>query len=165
MSLKIKGFERYSVSECGEVFGIRGKLKPCFDKRGYKRVWLYDSEGKRFEKYIHRLVAECFVDGDKSLTVNHKDGNKVNNHKSNLEWISNADNLRHSFAEGLRDTKKTWATRRKTRNGFRLVPDDVQRKIIEDYSNGSVSQRELGRRYGVDRSTVGRIIKMEQIAC
>ena len=165
MAVTIKSFPRYSVSEWGEVFGLRGKLKPSSDKRGYMKVWLYNSEGKRFEKYIHRLVAECFVDGDNSLTVNHIDGDKNNNHKSNLEWLSNADNLRHSFDTGLRDTKKTWATRRKTNNGFRLVPEETQIKIITAYENEKISMREIGRRFNVDRGTVSRILNRGKLAC
>ncbi len=165
MALTIKAFPRYSVSEWGEVFGPRGRLKACKDKRGYHRVWLYDSNGKRFEKYVHRLVAECFVDGDKGLTVNHIDGNKNNNHKSNLEWMSNADNLKHSFEAGLRDTKKTWATRRKTNNGFRLVPKEIQSQIINAYESEKISMRELGRRFSVDRGTIGRIISRRKVAC
>lgn len=57
----------------------------------------------RKEMYVHRAVALAWVDGDKSLTVNHKDANNQNNNASNLEWVSNADNLRHSFANGTRD--------------------------------------------------------------
>lgn len=164
MNLEIKGFERYSVSEWGEVFGVRGKLKPCFDKRGYKRVWLYDSEGRRFEKYIHRLVAECFVDGDKSLTVNHKDGNKVNNHKSNLEWISNADNLRHSFKEGLRDARKTWKTRRFINNGYLCIDSKQQDAIVSRFLKGGISRRQLAKDFKVNRGTIDRLIKERTVS-
>ena len=34
-------------------------------------------------------------------TVNHIDGNSLNNHADNLEWISHADNIRHGFEIGL----------------------------------------------------------------
>ena len=47
---------------------------------------------------IHLAVARSFL-GDKTklgFVVNHKDGNKLNNHLSNLEWITQKDNMIHS---------------------------------------------------------------------
>ena len=51
---------------------------------------------------VSRLVAMTWVDGYKEgLTVNHKDGNPMNNIPNNLEWISHGDNIRHGFSHGL----------------------------------------------------------------
>ena len=54
---------------------------------------------------VHRLVAQAFVEGyknDGGLEVNHKDGNKRNNHASNLEWVTKKENQDHAVAKGLR---------------------------------------------------------------
>jgi hypothetical protein len=50
----------------------------------------------------HRLVAEAFVEGDHSLEVNHIDGNKLNCHYTNLEWVSSSQNIKHAWDNGLR---------------------------------------------------------------
>ena len=50
---------------------------------------------------VHRLVAICFVEGDVSLTVNHIDGNKLNNVYTNLEFISAKDNIKHAWDNNL----------------------------------------------------------------
>jgi hypothetical protein len=47
-------------------------------------------------------VAEAFVEGDHSLEVNHIDGNKLNCHYTNLEWVSSSQNLKHAWDSGLR---------------------------------------------------------------
>ncbi len=51
----------------------------------------------------HRMVAETFIPNPNNLPqVNHKDGNKDNNHVDNLEWISNDDNILHAWRTGLK---------------------------------------------------------------
>lgn len=52
---------------------------------------------------VHRLVALAFLDNDdisNKTEVNHKDFNRINNHYSNLEWLTHADNIRYSHANG-----------------------------------------------------------------
>jgi len=62
------------------------------DAYGYVRVSLI-KQGKSVGKKVHRLVAEFFIDGFKgSLTVNHKDFNKLNNRLINLELMTAYEN-------------------------------------------------------------------------
>ena len=46
--------------------------------------------------YVHRLVAAAFLGQREHLYVNHKDGNKFNNHIDNLEWVTPSENMLHS---------------------------------------------------------------------
>ena len=66
-----------------------------------KRVSLW-KDGKPKEFLVARLVAITFLgDPPQSYTVNHKDGNRLNNRLDNLEWLSLEDNIRHGFNTGL----------------------------------------------------------------
>lgn len=68
---------------------------------GYKRINLL-RDGKIKGFLVHRLVAEVFVSNPRNLPfVNHIDGNKINNHPSNLEWCTHQENMRHAVNTGL----------------------------------------------------------------
>ena len=94
----------YLISEYGAVVSIRrGKvMAQRVTKNGYSRVSLSVS-GVEKHFLAHRLVAMAFVDGySEELEVNHVDGNKLNNHYSNLEWVTRAKNTEHAINTRLR---------------------------------------------------------------
>lgn len=71
--------------------------------KGYHTVAL-SGVGKLRTFKVHRLVAIAFCDGfKKGLSVNHIDGNKLNNHYTNLEWCTHQENSKHAFETGLLD--------------------------------------------------------------
>jgi len=68
----------------------------------YQQIKLYKNN-KPYTYYIHILVAKQFIVNPKNLPeVNHKDGNKQNNHKRNLEWVTRLGNVQHAINTGLR---------------------------------------------------------------
>lgn len=80
---------------------------------GYKVVHL-SKNGKTKMFRHHRLVAMAFLDNSENKEyVNHIDGNKRNNHPSNLEWVTARENTAHARKRGLmkelsRDNKGKW---------------------------------------------------------
>ena len=96
----IKGYEGlYEVSNLGRVkslkFGKERMLKVSKDKKGYLHVVLC-KENILKTYYVHRLVAEAFIDNTDNLPcVNHKDENPQNNVVSNLEWCDAKYNLNY----------------------------------------------------------------------
>lgn len=86
------------VSECGVVIGRRGKpLKPWDNGRGYLIVKV-KIDGKNTSKAVHRLVAEAWIPNPNNLPeVNHKDLNRYNCHKDNLEWMTHGQNIEYSY--------------------------------------------------------------------
>lgn len=89
----------YEVSSFGRVRNKKGRiLSQMVNRFGYKRLNLYINKVMKNCK-VHRLVAEAFVDNPyNSNVVNHIDGDKTNNHSSNLEWVTQKENLRHFHA-------------------------------------------------------------------
>lgn len=101
--MDIGGFEGYyTVSPCGKVRNARGLiLKPYINNSGYACLHLH-KEKVRSHHLVHRLVASAYVLNPNRLPeVNHKDGDKLNNSASNLEWVSRVGNIRHAIQSGL----------------------------------------------------------------
>ena len=95
----IKGYEGlYQVSNWGKVRNGKGQImfqEP--NHKGYMRVRLVKSGNKK-NKRVSRLVAEAFIPNPDNLPqVNHKDGNKMNNSFTNLEWITMEENIEHAL--------------------------------------------------------------------
>ena len=96
----IEGYEGYQISNMGNVkslkFGKEKILKLIKDKsNGYLRVGLY-KEGKLKNHYVHRLVAEAFIENHNNFReINHRDEDKANNCVSNLEWCDRKYNINY----------------------------------------------------------------------
>jgi hypothetical protein len=80
-------------------------MKQNMHDKGYKIVSL-TRDGKTKAHFVHRLVAEAFIDNPDDLPmVNHKDEDKTNNFAENLEWCTNEYNVNYGNAR-KRQAKK-----------------------------------------------------------
>lgn len=97
----ISGYDGYWISDWGNVKSFKqspdGKyVKPQQTYDGYLRVGLQGNDGNKKMFRIHRLVAQAFIPNPNNLPeVNHKDENKLLNHKVNLEWVSKQYNVNY----------------------------------------------------------------------
>jgi len=103
--LEFMDASRYSVTCDGQLWSWKEYrfLNPNLDRRGYPRTaLLLDTDKRRKMFRIHQLVARAFIPNpDNCREVNHKDGVKTNNHVSNLEWVTPAQNFQHAKETGL----------------------------------------------------------------
>ena len=157
------GYEdSYQISDKGRIFTKRRldgnriiygrELHPLITQDGYLKVGLTkNGETKKF--YLHRLVAQHFIENSQSLPqVNHKDGNKFNNDVSNLEWCTKEQNQEHAVRNALMQHGAA-------RPSAKLTEKDV----LEIYQlKGVLSAREIGERYGVSKNTINVILRGEK---
>lgn len=103
MYKQVKDYDNYIIYDDGNIKNTITNqfLKGSIGENGYKYYRLSkDSQKKMF--YAHRLVAETFLENEFNLpVVNHKDGDKLNNNLSNLEWASYSENLKHAYQNNL----------------------------------------------------------------
>mgnify|MGYP003648834443 CR=1 FL=1 len=91
--MEIKGFENYLIYDDGLIFSQKNNIfrKERITKKGYSIIDLHKKKRKTFS--IHRLVALHYLPNpEMKLEVDHIDGNKQNNHISNLRWVTAVEN-------------------------------------------------------------------------
>ena len=108
----------YLVSETGRIRRYGSDSDKAVRKHdGYFVVDLYQ-DGRRSTKRVNRLVAEAFIPNpDDKPEVNHKDGNKLNNNVSNLEWTTKKENCEHAWRTGLVHPSRSMLGRRNPNSG------------------------------------------------
>ena len=116
-------------------------------KDGYIFVTLH---GKQIP--LHRIVAKLFHGQDykDGLVVNHIDGNKQNNFADNLEWVTQSDNIKHSYENSLQP--KAVST---YKGKFTQKERSYIRQLWED---GMMSKREIAKKYNVSHTCINDII-------
>lgn len=168
-SLQSKAYgSRYLVTNNGEIYskpyryevcnqcGATGKfinrprilLKGAVNNSGYKQVKI---DGKY--ECVHKIVAKLFLLNPRKYTeVNHKNGDKLDNNVSNLEWCSRQHNIKHAYDLGLNEGAKGVA------NGMSVLKENDVIDIVEIYSFCNVSQETIANYYKVAQITVSNIL-------
>lgn len=152
----VVGYEQsYEVSDQGLVRRVSGELVGQWaNDQGYMLVRL---SGPRRTVRVHRLVAEAFVSNPSGAQgVNHIDCNRANNAAANLEWCSQGENIRHSRRLGR--YPDYWKGKRSP--NATLSPDVVD-AIRSAYATGAESWDSIAKRFGTNKRTVGKIVRME----
>ena len=148
---KIKGYDDYLISNFGNLKSKKSGqwkvLNPYVTNFGYKRTRISNRE-KSIHCFIHKLVASAFVANDCNKPfVNHIDGNKLNNHFTNLEWVTLKENNCHSWEIGLRENQK------------RALSQNKKKKIIDTKSNLIFDSLEsAAKHYNIKRTTLSAML-------
>lgn len=152
---QLEGFSGYRIYPNGTIWSFRRpnpkRLKKAFDKDGYIKCVLINDVGQRKYLRVHRIVAACFIDNiPDGMVVNHIDGNTTNNHFSNLEIITPADNERHARKVLGKRLLGEKASRSKLRN--------IQVKQIRRLKYKNVSNKLIAETFQISSSQVQRIV-------
>ena len=151
----------YKISNYGRIisyyFHKDGVLVNSIGPNGYKTFVIRDKYGKVIRRYVHRLVAECFLNKsreDQKLVI-HFDNKKGNNYYKNLSWASEKEKRAHqdksdpgwqnAGKEGFRAYSKLTETQVKL----------IKRKINDP--NRKTRMKIIAKRYGISVMQLYRI--------
>ena len=147
----IKGYEDlYAVSEDGQVWSYRTErfLKHNQTQGGYEMVSLYDKDGVFTPSYIHRLVAETYIDNPNGFNeINHIDENIHNNHYSNLEWCGHSYNINYG-------TRNKRASETRLAKAKTVIGIPVREGIIKQFFNANDASKRIALEQGKTASNV-----------
>lgn len=145
----IKDFENYQVSNLGRIYSK--KRRTCLKikrlvGRGYYQVRL-SKNGKYYYKNLHRLIAETFIPNPNNYrTVNHINGNKLDNRLSNLEWADDCKQQHEACLLGLRPTTR------------HILTEEEIIEVYKMYSKGT-SVKELAELYDTRIQQICKLVK------
>lgn len=146
----------YEVSNKGDIRSRKcGRCKQYatrIDTAGYEAFSITIAK-KSVNFLVHRVVAKAFIDNpENKRTVNHKDGDKLNNDVSNLEWASYSENNQHAIDTNLRVSGEK-------HHKAKLTEDNVIeiRALIE----AGFSLSDIARTFNVNKSLILKIKQRE----
>jgi hypothetical protein len=138
----------YLISTDGDVWSNKTNriLKGIDDGNGYLAVSI---DGVKIK--VHRLVAITFIPNRdiEALTVNHIDGNKLNNSVANLEWLSQSNNIKHAWKSQLCKSGDLCTS------SILSESDVIEiKKLFVEYT---LNNTEIGQLFGVAKGTISKI--------
>ena len=148
----IPNYSQYRISEDGTILKNSGlKIRPCVSS-GYLATKLQDDSGVGHTVLVHRAVAETYLGPiGRGMWVNHKDGNKLNNHVSNLEIGTPSQNHIHA-----RDVLKRSYITSESAAYTKLNAEAVE--AICDLAEMGWSQHKMSKAFLVSQPTISNIL-------
>ncbi len=122
----VKGYEgKYVINEYGQVrpVGSHRMLVGTIDKKGYVSVSLGETH------YVHNLVAAVFLTNpDNKPILEHIDGNRSNNHYTNLRWVTEHTDLPNYYYKAYFSNEliATFDTAAEAALKYGISPEEVQ---------------------------------------
>jgi len=147
----VRSVDRIVLTERGSKLRVKGNVKnPTVLKAGYLVVGLHKGN-KTKAASVHRLVGLAFIPNPnkEQFSINHKDGNKANNHVSNLEWATLEENTKHQWATGLANPSGCF----KGVLSFEIAEEIRAKRQEHKYTN-----KALGNMYNVSSATISLIL-------
>lgn len=143
----------YAVSKCGRVFRISTQKEMSLLPHGRSGYLVYRTCHNNVpgKKWVHRAVAETWVDKPESvveLVPNHKDGDKLNNHADNLEWVTQSQNQRHALKSGLKQSGDSLYNASMT--------DDIAHLACQDLQTG-MRVKDVADKYSVKPDNIRKL--------
>lgn len=140
---KIPGYSRYTITQCGNVFGVRNRKLKTSNCNGYPVVTISRDDKKKTTIGVHRLMALTWIPNPLNLpVVDHKNGNREDYSLSNLRWVTQKENMQSAYYD---------------RNQPSAILSVAKVNKIKALLSQGVSSGEIAKQYGVKTQTISSI--------
>ncbi len=161
-------FPLYRFMSDGRVYSLLTNrwLKANPTGNGYAQVVLTNTSGKHAVS-VHRLIARAFH-GEPSpgVVVNHKNASKSDNRADNLEWVTQAENVRDAYRAGLRVINESHRARCAALGRAKRTTTIVEEQAVIALKSGRRGdQARIARATGLSRDIIARILREYSHAC
>lgn len=165
IKIEVEGIENpphYEVSSFGRLRSFQnqndGKILKGSVIQGYRSLNIRLAKGVSFNRYVHKLVAEFFVkrSSDDQTFVIHKDFDKLNNHSSNIQWVTKADMIEHNRSNPNVVNRPRPA---KSKN-YKLTESKVK-MIKKMLKSDNTRLKMIAKQFGITHTQLNRIKKGE----
>lgn len=150
----IEGYNgKYQISNRGEVKSFskwsNGKILKGGKTKGspqYRYVALVNGSRREIKHYyIHKLVAEAFIENPRGLTeVNHIDGNALNNCAENLEWCTHKENMLNAMVRGALSAGQAKNKGKLNKHSKAVLQFTRDGKLVKEWESVNQVMRETG---------------------
>jgi hypothetical protein len=159
--IDVEGVEkppRYEVSNFGRLISFqnneKGEIIKCSVIQGYKSLNIKLPKGKSFNRYVHKLIAETFVEKpsiDHKFVI-HLDFDKQSNHYENLKWVTKDEMVAHNKQNPAVINK---SIPRRTKN-YKLTETKV-RMIKKMLQHDNTRLKMIAKQFGITHTQLNRI--------
>jgi hypothetical protein len=150
----------YSATQDGQIYSHHRfepfPLKQTNHTQGYRQVNVKTDKGFR-TRMVHLLVLEAWVGPrPEGMVTNHKNGDKTDNRLENLEYVTQTENMKHSYATGLSPKPPTRYGEQLTHLAKMTAKKVLALRAETDREPGYLGR--LGLKYGISASTTSKIL-------
>lgn len=157
---KISEKEKFKISNYGRIINCKAAEEFLVKKHfinGYQTLPLKQKKnGKATSRYVHKLVAEQFLEQNDGVYVIHLNYEKTDNHVKNLKWATKKEKENHQFSNPDYEKRKGLRTYTKlTETKVKLI----KRKINDP--NRRTRMKMIAKQFGISEMQLYRIKRGE----
>lgn len=149
--------EKFKISNYGRLINCKEEnetLVKSYFINGYQNLPLKQKKnGKLTSRYVHKLVAEHFIENNNDFCVIHLNYDKTDNRVENLKWASKIEKARHQFSnpEYIKLGRKKPSNAKLTETRVKLI----KRKINDP--NRRTRLKMIAKQFGISEMQLYRI--------